>query len=573
MIEDGRNIETGTEFEADIAIVGAGAAGITLALALIRKLPKLKIIVTEAGGTRFDFALQSDFFKGEDVNNPAHPPLELYRRRMFGGTTSIWGGRCIPMSPDDFTPRRDLGREGWPIPYEEVARFYPEALQILEAGVWEFKAQLALSSSSPAANETPSINGLELNRIERFSPPTDMGSRYRKELESAENLSLLLNTSCTRILTDHQGKVGRGLELKAGQQSFIVRARSIVLAAGGLETPRLLLWSRNSKGCGLGNESGQVGRNYMTHFAGDLGQVRFSDPDVGRRLDYFMSRDGIWCRRLLLLDEATRREHGLPNFVLRPSIPAIHDASHGNAILSAAYFTKRFMVQEYARRLSAMPSLSETSNTSLKAHAANILTGMPGLSGFAVRWFRQRILPERKLPSLFLTNGTGIYPLDFNVEQLPDPGSRVMLGERLDANGMPCLKVDWRVPPDMPERLLRIYQVMNRKMVKAGLGTIQISNSEKERVGDLCMAQGGHHIGTARMSANPANGVVDPDLQLWGTKGVYVLGSAVFPTCGFANPTLTIVALALRLAGHLTGQGAKSSRRRKDVARYEVMNA
>ncbi len=562
MIVDGRRFEPGTILEADIAIVGAGAAGLTLALVLARKMPRLNILLVEGGGRRFDFKEQSRYFAGADETHLHHPPLELYRRRMLGGTTSIWGGRCIPMSKDDFIQRPDLGRAGWPIAYEEVAQFYPAALDMLEAGAYEFEAADAFPGKPAALGPARSGEGLVLDQIERFSPPTDLARTYARELEASSNIKILVEAACVEVLTDSTGDKVEGLALRAGGKLFKVKARQIVIAAGGLETPRLLLWSRRAKKCGLGNECDQLGRYYMTHYAGELGRIRFAHPPESVHADYAKSRDGVWCRRLMLLDEVTRRNNGLVNFVLRPTIPAIHDPTHGSAVLSAAYFAKRFLIQEYARRLAAMPSgPGAPAAFPWLVHVRNLLAGSPELLTFTSSWTRQRILPRRKIPSLFLPNKSGIYPLEFNAEEIADAGSRVQLGKGTDPNGMPCLSVNWRVAPDFPEQLLKIFDVFGRAASSSGLGDVEVTETEREQVLERCHSQGGHHIGTARMSSTPSDGVVDGDLQVWGTRGLYVLGSAVFPTCGFANPTLTIVALAQRLAERLAETSLNSDRK------------
>lgn len=147
------------------------------------------------------------------------------------------------------------------------------------------------------------------------------------------------------------------------------------------------------------------------------------------------------------------------------------------------------------------------------------------------------------------------------MEELADAGSRIQLGEDTDPNSMPGISVSWRVAPDFPEQLLKIYDTFERAARASGLGDVVVSETEQEQVLERCHSQGGHHIGTAHMSSTPSDGVVDGDLQVWVTRGLYVLGSAVFPTCGFANPTLTIVALALRLAERLAEVSLNSDRK------------
>ncbi len=554
MIESARSLDDGSVLNCDVAIVGAGAAGLTLALGLMEKAPHLEILIVEAGGRKFDFKAQTAYFGQEKLAPDAHPSLDLYRRRMLGGTTSIWGGRCIRLSPDDFSPRPEIGRIGWPIAYRDVASYYPKALEILEGGAPEFNAEETWADASAAFSKA-ATGDLIADEIERFSPPTDLGKRYAEGLAGSGRLRILLDAPCIALLTNENGTVANGALLRSGEKSLTVKASATVIAAGGLETPRLLLSSRHARSQGLGNDHDQVGRYYMTHLAATLGMARFNKSSHLRDLDYAKSHDGVWCRRIFGLSDNARGKHRLPNFVMRPTVPSVWDPSHGNAILSAVFFAKRFLVPEYARRLSAAPAghglSAQGDASSLVAHFGNLLRGAPSLFRFTAFWARNRWFAARQIPSLFLESAEAAYPLEINMEQLPDPLSRVSLGDTLDPLGMPRLIVNWKPGGDFAAHVVGIYDAFGEAFAAAGLGTVILPEEQREKIAMACEAQGGHHIGTARMSAKPQDGVVDRNCEVWGTKGLFVAGSAVFPTSGFANPTLTISALALRLADHL----------------------
>jgi choline dehydrogenase-like flavoprotein len=551
MIEDARALADGQLVKCDIVIVGAGAAGLSLALAISRLRRDLDLIVVEAGGRSYDFRDQTRYFKAESIGPDAHPPLELYRRRMLGGTTSIWGGRCIPLSPDDFTPRPEINRTGWPIPHSEISKYYPAALDMLDGGLCEFDAQAAFPGTAGSLAPGARPTGLVLDQLERFSPPADLAQHYRAELETSANVRILLNAACTDIKTQDGAERASGVVLKCAGIEISIQAQSTVIAAGGLETTRLLLWSQRHAASAKGSDR-HLGNNYMTHLVADLGKLQFFGPRDALQLDYAKSRDGVWCRRLIQLDQAARRKHGLVNFVLRPSIPAIDDPAHGNAVLSASYFAKRFLIAEYARRLTSSDATQAEGPARLLAkHGLNMLTGAPDLARFSAFWLRNRILARRKIPSLFLPSDDGCYPLEVNLEQLPESQSRLRLGSSLDPNGLPRLIVDWHPGAQSADQLIKLHNVVGDAMQKARIGRLTLNSSEPEEVLRQCQPQGGHHIGTTRMSSDPKSGVVNADLEMWNTKSLYVLGSSVFPTSGFANPTLTIVALALRLAERL----------------------
>ena len=140
------------------------------------------------------------------------------------------------------------------------------------------------------------------------------------------------------------------------------------------------------------------------------------------------------------------------------------------------------------------------------------------------------------------------------LEQAPNPASRVRLIEQRDALGMPRVQLEWRLSGLDKRSIRRAHELLARELGRAGLGRLQLMLSEDEHRWPPELGGGRHHMGTTRMHRDPARGVVDPDCRVHGVGNLYVAGSSVFPTVGAANPTLTIVALALRLADHLVEQ-------------------
>lgn len=556
MTIDARAWRPGDAVATDVVIVGSGPAGLALGLKLATSYG-LDVLLLEAGGRRFDFDDQSRFFAHDRLSDPRHAPADLYRRRMLGGTSTVWGGRCIPMSADDFVPRPELGRGGWPIAYDDVARYYPDALAFLDAGAAHFDAASAFPDD-PVPLAPGSAGGpLVLDAVERFSLPSDVAREHRRAMDAAASLRIVLNAPCVEILTSQDGQAATGVRVAPENgRPFDVRARAVVIAAGGLETPRLLLWSRRGTGAeaprGVGNAHDNVGRYYMTHVSGQIGEVRFSSPKPLLRLGYKKSHDGVWCRRMIGLSADTQRQFALPNFVMRPSIPSIDDPEHGSSVLSAAFLVKRLIIAEYSRRLSAPgmePAAAPPSRLALAGrHGWNVVKGAPSLAVFGVSWMQKRVLARRKLPSLFLEHPASHYPISYDAEQLPSRANRVSLGSSRDPLGIPRPDIQWSIDPDFAKQMERAYDTLSAAFTADGIGSITLTASERAGLTEHCGAQGGHFIGTARMSATPADGVVDGNQEVWDTKGLFVAGSAVFPTSGFANPTLTIVASSLRLA-------------------------
>ena len=271
MIFDANTIATGACLRADVCVVGGGAAGIALALSLTGQ--GLDVILLEAG-THAEHAPTQALYDGEVADERLHSPPDKYRQRRMGGSTTIWGGRCMPFDAIDFETRSQVPHSGWPISLEDLLPFYPEANALSEAGRFAYEAEDALGASAP-----PMIRGFEsavvrTNGLERFSCPTDFGRRYARRLKVAPDIRVLLGANCTALRLDAQGRaVRRGGSGHARRPPFPVAARATVLAMGGLETARLMLASRDTAPAGVGNEHDVVGRYYMCHIAGNVGTL------------------------------------------------------------------------------------------------------------------------------------------------------------------------------------------------------------------------------------------------------------------------------------------------------------
>lgn len=535
----------------DLIIVGGGAAGITLALAM--RGTGLRVALIEAGGDRFSAEAQQ-FLAADSVAPTTHSPTHMYRQRLFGGSTALWGGRCIPFDPIDFEQRPWLEAAQWPMPHAEVARHLPEALRIAEAGLPQFDAETALPGEPLPLVDGVASSDVVLDRIERFSKPSHFGKVWRAALEAAQDVTIYIHAPVTQILIDDHGRA-RGVRSVVDGRVIELAAPRVVLAVGGIETARLLLASHDTRPAGLGNGHDLVGRYYQCHLEGEVGHLQFLAPARDVRLDYSRSHDGIYCRRYIWLSpEAQRRDH-LAGLVLRPGHPTIVDPRHRNPVLSAMYLVKNFIVPEYARKMTALEHKIRAGHRSglsyYGAHVANIVRGAPRLAVFGTDWLRRRTLATRKLPSVVLPDPRGLYPADVNAEQEPNFVSRITLGDARDALGMPRVKIDWRATSADYDRLNRSLHTVAAALAPSGTVRYDLEGVDAARLRDLIVPIGGHHIGTARMAATPAQGVCDVNAEVFDTPGLFIAGAAAFATSGFANPTLTLMALTLRLADYL----------------------
>ncbi|MEP6886481.1 MAG: GMC family oxidoreductase [Gammaproteobacteria bacterium] len=549
MIQDANDFADGHDLSADVCIIGAGAAGISMSLQLLDT--GINVLMIESGGMSEEQDSQAHY-AGTVVDERLHSPPDRYRQRRFGGTTTIWGGRCMPLDPIDFEERSYMPHSGWPVNRGALEPFYANANRLCEAG--EFKYTSEESFDPPPR---PMIEGFQgahftTNSLERFSCPTDFGARYGARLRSARNVRVILHANLTEL---HLNTAGGHLESATvrtvTERRFTVRARQFVLAAGGIEVARLLLASRDVQPQGIGNRHDVVGRYYMCHIAGTVGALSINRPLNAIWNGYDVSDEGIYCRRRIALTARAQRQFGIGNFVARLHHPRITDPAHHNAILSLLYLAKFLIPYEYGKRLHG-EERAGVSNW-LK-HVRNVLGGPFDAAGFSWHMLRDRKLADRKFPSIIIKPKANLFSLDFHSEQQPNPHSRVRLGDQVDALGMQRIMIDWRYAQTDVDTVKRAIALFAADIEANELGRFDYDPSILEFEMTRYGAYGGHHIGTARMGTDPRSSVVDAECRVHGVDNLWIASAAVFPTSSQANPTLTVVALALRLAHRLRSQ-------------------
>ena len=546
MFVDTHELPDGHALEAQLCVVGAGAAGITLALELLEA--GIDVLLLESGGLAFETRSQS-LYEGEVADPRLHSPPDRYRQRRFGGTTAIWGGRCTPFDDIDFEPRDYVPHSGWPFGREALLPYYPKANRLCEAGSFLYAAADALRPPLRpmlAGFESPCFS---TDTLERFSCPTDFGRRYGHRLAAARSVRVLLHANVTAIRLDPGGQQVRSLGVRSlrGRQ-FEVRARHFVLAAGGLEVPRLLLANRDVHPSGIGNQHDVIGRYYMCHLAGTIGRIQIDGPLGNAFHGYDVSDEGIYCRRRIALRPEVQRQRRLGNFIARLHHPRITDPAHRNSVLSLLYLAKFLIPYEYGKRLYGEERSGFRDDF---RHLINVVTNPADAAAFAWHMLRDRKLAERKFPSIIIRSRANLYSLDFHAEQQPNPQSRITLGCDRDALGVPRIRVDWRYTAGDVDTVAGALQLLAQEFARTRIGRLDYDPAGVELEMTRYGAYGGHHIGTARMGRDARGSAVNPDGRLHEVQNLYVAGSAVFPTSGQANPTLTIVAMALRLADHL----------------------
>jgi choline dehydrogenase-like flavoprotein len=517
MFTDFRDSDAPERFDCDLAIVGAGAAGITMALRLADS--GLRICLIESGGLEYDDAVQS-LYDGESVGRQLASPLQC-RLRYFGGTTNHWAGWCAPLAEIDFQARSWVPDSGWPISKSELDPYYEAAQPILELGPYRYEAgQLPTDADMPRFD----TNTLRV-RSWQYSPPTRFRLRYREDLAASDNVEVVLHANVVRIQTNATATQIEAVHLETlTGRAGSVRARIFVLACGGMENTRLLLQTQDVDANGLGNGSGMLGRFFMQHPEHAVADIVTNDTEtLVRAFDRRSSDIGPMRAHLTTSADCQQRFELLnAGFDLRPQ--------RG---YSAAYTALRGIVVDVGDR--EWPS-------DLDAKLWSVLTDLDGVAGDLYRRARGEEVVS--------------FELLVHSEQAPNPESRLTLSRERDRFGMPKLRVDWRLAAGDKRSIRESALRVGEELARLKLGRMKLrewmlpgDDSWPDPIWSGC-----HHMGTTRMSDDPDAGIVDRNCRAHSVRNLYVAGSSVFPTGGYVPPTFTIVALALRMADHMKGE-------------------
>lgn len=542
MIGSSREVPDGSALPCDVCVIGAGAAGIALALELERC--GRSVLLLEAGRQRSAGPAQA-LYRGE-INDPQrHLPLDQARYRQLGGTTSLWGGRCLPYDSIDFEPRPWVAHSGWPLTRTELDPWYARAHHYLECGVFDYRVDSALGAAAGDMVPGFSDGAIDTGSLERWSPPTHFGKVYRNALKASTSVRVVLEAVATKLHTEESGKRVTGIEVKhpAGGQMFHVQPREVVLAGGGLETTRLLMSSQQGARDGIGNDSGWLGRGYMSHIHGIIARARFT-PDAPVVSAYELDAQGVYVRRRLWISERTQRELELLNIYMLLDRPLLDDPGHGSAVLSAAFLAKKLFQR------GRDDTLGSGKYALYWSHLRNVLAGSPEVVSFLPPFARSRFLQKRRLPSMVIETKTNEFHLFYQSEQVPHADAGLHLSERRDALGQRQLHLEFKVQPQDIDSVWRAHQLLDRELRAQGRGELVFEPDALEKLAQS-KAVLGHHLGTTRMAADAAHGVVDADCRVHGMYNLHLASASVLPTSSHANPTLTVVALALRLAHSL----------------------
>jgi choline dehydrogenase-like flavoprotein len=552
---------------ADLAVVGAGPVGITIAIEVADK--GLDVLLVESGYEEFNSNAQR-LAEAAEWNTTLHAPMSMSVRRQLGGTSTIWGGRCVPYDRVDFERRDHISNATWPVTYGELLPYYARACSWLQCGRPAFDTT-QMTHLPPSVVPGLPQGAASTATFERWSLSTNFAREYGDTLKRSRRVRVVTGLTCTEIISDPGGTRTGSLDCRALDGKRVsIQARGYVLACGGLETTRLLLASRGPHDRALGDHSGHLGSWYMGHVGGVISNVRFCTPPRSTVFGYERDTDGTYVRRRLSIACETQRAHELPNAIAFLANPDLANHRHRNGILSFAYLTLRSPLSELvtptAHRFSTADGgvIGQTPNgaaqPSMRAHFVNVARDFPSVArfaaGFGVRRFRAG---GRKVPGFFSAySGENCYPLQYSGEQVPNRQSRVSLASDRDSVGMPRLNIDLRFSQADVDGILRCHEVWDEYLRKNGCGRLEYVSPDPGSVAWSMMGGGTHQLGTTRMASRSEDGVVNDQLAVYGMTNLFVASSSVLLTSSQANPTFMIIVLALRLADRLVREFTSS---------------
>ncbi len=572
-IENLASFPAASEFDADLVIIGGGPAGLTIAREFFGS--QVKVLVLESGlleeaadhaalaevdstgepSTDQQKAQRQNFHgAGTRFWTPAVQPYGV-RCRALGGSTHGWAGKSAAFDPIDFEARPWVPYSGWPIRHGDLAPYLDRAAQVLNLGPNVYDD--GLWKLIPAPPPSPKLDAEQLRSFfwqfaRSRQDPLDV-MRFGRDFltNKAENVRVLLNATVTRIELSPDGTSVEGLRIATIENILSrVRTRAAVIAASGIENARLLLASNQQHTKGIGNRHDVVGRFLMDHVSAEVG--RFG-PDavaqISRRFGFYGIRhDGgthMYMHGLAASPVAQERDQLLNSAVYFMQLRSPDDPWDA---------LKRLIKRQSDRPLLDLRAVAAGTGLLARGVGVRLLNdpAMPTalkelIVATAIRYNPNLVAEEfqsRGIPHKL----TGVR-IDAIAEQRPDPDSRVTLSARRDRLGVPIATIDWRIHGDDRRTIIRLAHLTREQFLSAGLPPPVlepwVANNRPEDAVIIDMA---HTVGTTRMSSDPRTGVVDEACQVHDVAGLYIAGASVFPTSGHANPTLMIVALAIRLA-------------------------
>lgn len=533
MFIDARQLEQGTVIQTTVCVIGGGAAGLTLALEFEKR--GIDACVLESGGFSADDQ-NKDLYRGENAGLP-YTFADECRSRFLGGSSNCWGGWCRPFDKWDFEKRSWIPDSGWPFDFHELEPYYEKALKTLKLGPMNFDpAHWEAAINRSDVRRIPLVTGKVVDTISQFSPPVRFGMDYGDDLRRARRVTVYLYANVIDIEADASVQtVSRVQVTTLTGKSVWVRAAVFVVACGGIENARLLLSSNKQQPGGLGNGADLVGRYFMDHPRLMSGSIRFANE---------------WARNKLYDSKFHYQNQAVSagGTCISSQFMLSRDVQTENQLLNARVWFCSLFPGEGTESTEALVRMKQRM---LRMDESGHKFSKDVLAILKNPWDAARFATARVFQPRSLISDVRMQAI---VEPMPNRESRVMLSREADALGMRRVKVVWKLADEVKHTFDRMFQTMSDELTTQGIAQVKLDPPLVERDWPNTLVGTWHHMGTTRMHDSPNQGVVDRHCRVHGMSNLYVAGSSVFPTAGANFPTMTLVALAHRLADRLSSE-------------------
>ena len=525
---DLHSLPAGQEFKSDLLIVGAGIAGLVLADAMRGSCREVDVL--EAGGESLEPESQA-LYAAEMAATP-HLGTTEGRFRVYGGSSTRWGGQLLPLAPHDFARRPHVPHSGWPLDPAELSPYLSSCEQLLGVNHAPFDSGLLEHLPRPG----PEVSEADLQpRFSKWAPfrCRNVARSLGRRCQEDPSTRIILHASVTAIDLHADGRHVEGVQVRTLHgAAFRFRSRQVVIAAGTIESTRLLLASSSVHSHGIGNHSDHLGRWFHDHLSVKTAVLQ---PRCRRELLQRLAPWYLGATRHTLKFEST------PTWQARQLCLNVMGHLVFEAPATSGFAWLRHQLQT-----------RQSGATEGQVLPASYLEQLPAESLDVAYLAWKRLVRQRRW-----CPASGAITLYIDTEQQPNPDSRIRLSDTCDALGMPRAVVQWQWGEAERHAFAAYRQLFHRQWQGWDFGPIQWLESFepgsdwKRNVSDTF-----HLMGGTRMTADPSHGVVDAHLRVHGLDNLFVASCSVFPTGGSSNPTLTLMQLTLRLAERLKSIGS-----------------
>ena len=491
----------------DYTIIGAGVAGILLALKLSEK--NKRVLVIESGHFEEDEKRQ-ELNRVENTAKIVENAIDG-RKRAIGGTSIAWGGQSLPFTPLDFEKKEWLENTGWPIKYEDLEPFYPFANRFLGVDEWDYQGEIfQLFNYNPVSFKEDNF----YQHFSKWAPEPNLKKLYYEQIK--QSVTVVYNAVLTKIDLDSEGKAEKILIANFDKKQTYLPVKNILLATGGIETNRILLTNNHQVEGGIGNESGWLGKCYMDHPCIELGVVE--SPDIYKLQSTFNTHI-----------------HKKRKYSFRLSLTELAQKKYQLTNCSAMVEFRKFESDEENPYFGLVNLRNPRKLVDVKKIIKNYKSYFLTVKALVREKF---VYKHKALPRITLM-----------LEQEPTIESYIGLSEQKDIFGIPKAKIHWVISPKTWNTVIQMTTFLKSEFERLSLGNfipfshVNIDNPDWANY----LTDVNHHIGGTRMSETPEQGVVDKNLRIWGHENIFVCSTSVFPTGSHSNPTLTLMALCVRL--------------------------